>query len=261
MRIACVMCTWEEKQTVPLAIESTKDFVDRYIVVDKDSEDGTVDVIKECRDKWKLDIDIYNRPDLPLYQARLFAFNKANEDWILIQDGDEIFHTDGPNSIFKLKKLLRFRNIVYATPMTTIMGDFLHTNRYFPKQPSHAFLFHNNHTFYLERRGDIPEMMGAKIALSKVYKFNCNVKSPKRMFLRAQFWNEWCIDTDAFKRYDTVEEYAKAKLGTKNLDKYIKEWYNNIYAPLLMPYDEKKFGYYPLVIRKYIERGMIRGHV
>jgi hypothetical protein len=32
------MCTWEEEQMAPLAIESTKDFVDRYIVVDKASE-------------------------------------------------------------------------------------------------------------------------------------------------------------------------------------------------------------------------------
>jgi glycosyltransferase involved in cell wall biosynthesis len=253
------MCTWEERQTVPLAIESTKDFVDRYIVVDKDSKDGTIDVIKKCRDEWKLDMDIYNKPNLLLGEARLFAFRKADEDWILIQDGDEIFHTDGPNSIFNLKKLLRFRSVSYAAPMTTIAGDFLHTRKDFPKQPAHPFLHHNNHTFYLEIRGDGPAMVTVKIYLSKVYKFNCNVKSPERMFLRPYWW-EWCIQTDAFKTYRSVEEYAKAKLGTENLEEHIKKWYKDYYASVLAPYDEKKFGYYPLVIRKYIKRGRIRGY-
>lgn len=45
--VACVMCTWEERQTAPVAIESSKDFVDRFIIVDKGSEDGTARIIEE----------------------------------------------------------------------------------------------------------------------------------------------------------------------------------------------------------------------
>jgi hypothetical protein len=177
----------------------------------------------------------------------------------MIQDGDEIFHTDGPNSIFNLKKLLIFRNVLYAAPMITIAGDFLHTTKDVPKQAPHAFLHHNNHAFYLHRRGDGPEMIGVKIYLLKAYKFNCKVKSPERMFLRTYWW-EWCIGTDAFKRYKSVEEYVKAKLGTENLEEHIKKYYNDYYASILAPYDEKKLGYYPQVIRKYIKRGMTRGY-
>jgi len=261
MKVACVMCTWEEKEMVPLAIESSKDFVDRYVVVDKASEDGTADIIKECMDKWNLNMDIYIKPDLLLRQARMFAVGKVDEEWILIQDGDEVFHTDGPNSIFNLKKLLKFRNVVFCTPMTVLASDFLHTRPPYIQRP-HPFLYHNNHMFYPKKyRDDLPGMVGVRVYLSRVYKFNCcNVKSPKRQFLRLEYWEEWCIKTNAFKEYRSVEEYAKAKLGMENLDEYARKWCKRYYKNVLKPYDEKEYGYYPKVIREYIRRGKIRGY-
>jgi glycosyltransferase involved in cell wall biosynthesis len=252
------MCTWEEEQMAPLGIESTKDFVDRYIVVDKASEDNTVNVIKKCADEWKLNVEIYVKPDLLLRDARMFAIEKVDEDWMLILEGDEVFHTDGPNSIFNLKKLLKYRNVVFLTPQTILAGDLLHTCPPY-KQPPHSFLYQNNNTFYpAELRRDVPEMIGVKIPLSKVYKFNCRVKSPKRAFLR-QYWAEWCQTTNAFEKYGSLEEYVKAKLGSKSLDYYAKEWYDR-YMRTLELYDPKKYGYYPKVIREYIDKANIRGY-
>jgi glycosyltransferase involved in cell wall biosynthesis len=116
------MYTWNERRTVQLAMESTKDFVDRYIIVDKGSDDGTIEAIEECKDKWQLNVDVYVKPGLWLGEARLFAFNSADEEWILVQDGDEIFHTDGPNSIYNLRKFLKFQDVVYAAPMNVLCG-------------------------------------------------------------------------------------------------------------------------------------------
>jgi len=103
-------------------------------------------------------------------------------------------------------------------------------------------------------------MIGARIYFSKVYKFNCRVKSPKRMFLRLKYWEEWCKETNAFKKYRSVEEYAKAKLGTENLDDHAKKWCEEYSKNVLKPFDEKKYGYYPKIIREYIRRGKIRGY-
>jgi len=261
MKVACIMCTWEEQLMAPLAIESSKDFVDRYIVMDNASKDDTVGVIKECGDKWKLDIDIYIRPDLSHRQRRMFAIKKVDEEWVLIQEADEVFHTDGPNSILNLKKLFRLRNVAFLAPMTVLFDDFLHTHPPY-KQPPHLFLYHNNHTFSPPPPAaggwrDFPEMIGVKIQLSKVYKFNCFVKSPKRMFLR-QYWAEWLF-TNAFKKYPNIEEYVKAKLGLDNLNDQVKEWHEKTKSTL-EPYDQKKHGYYPKVIREYISRGKIRGY-
>lgn len=258
MKVACIICTWDEERTVPLAIESSKDFVDRYVIVDKVSEDNTLEVIKECRDKWNLEMDIYVKPELPLPEAIMFAISKIDEEWILIQDADEIFHTDGPNAIGNLKKLLKFRNVVFCAPMIILAGDFLHT-RYPYIQPPHPFLFHNNHTFFLRRHAGFPGYVGVRVYLPKVYKFNCRIKSPKRIFLRLNYWKEWCLETNAFKKYRTVEDYAKAKLGIKDLDSYAEKWCEEYYKNVLKPYDEKRYGYYPKIIREYIKRGMIRG--
>ena len=167
---------------------------------------------------------------------------------------------NGPNSIFNLKKLLKHKNVVYAAPMNTLCGDFLYTRKYLQRQSPHLFLYHNNKTFYIEGRRDLPQMMGITITLPKVYKFNCcGVKSPKRLFLR-QYWSEWCKKTDAFKKYKSIEEYVKVKLKTENLEEHIMQWYNNVYTSLLIPYNEKKYGYYPKVIREAIAQGLIRGH-
>jgi len=243
---------------VPLAIESSKYFVDRYVVVDKASKDGSVDVIRECRDRWHLDVDIYIKPELILSQARMFAVNKLDEEWILIQDGDEVFHRDGPNSVQTLRKFLRVRNVVFCAPMTQLAGDFIHTHAS-RQLPPHPFLYHNNDTFYLQKHGeDLPGIVAARIYLSKVYKFNCKVKSPQRIFLY-QYWGEWCKTTEAYKRYENVEDYVKARLGVKDLSVHVEKWYKR-YVDTLKPYDEKKYGYYPKVIREYINQGKIRGN-
>ncbi|MCS7120839.1 MAG: glycosyltransferase [Candidatus Bathyarchaeota archaeon] len=251
------MCTWNEARMVLLAVESTKDFVDRYIIVDKGSEDGTIELLKKCRDEWKLAMDIYIKPHLIFPEARLFGYQKADEDWILVQDGDEVFHTDGPNSIFHLRKYLRLKNVVYAAPKIVLRGDFLHTDKVFPVMAPHHFLFHNNGTFHIRKGDEAPRFIGVTVYLRKAYIFNCHLKSGKRVFLMLNFWREWCIESEAYKKYSSLEEYAKAKLGVDNIDQIAEEWYRS----RLVPYDEQKFGYYPKVIRKYIKMGMIRGYV
>ncbi|MDH5406960.1 MAG: hypothetical protein OEX80_10530 [Candidatus Aminicenantes bacterium] len=129
---------------VPFALESSKVFVSRYIIVDKDGE--TVPTIKECRDKWDLDIEIYIKPDLTLRESRAFAATKIDEPWILVQDGDEVFHTDGPNAIFYLRRFMDRLNIVLCALLIFLLGDFLHTRSINPQMPPHPFLYRNNGT-------------------------------------------------------------------------------------------------------------------
>lgn len=268
MKIASIMCTWDERQMVPLAIESTKDFVDEYVVVDRDSGDGTVDAIKECAERWGLNIHIHVKPELILRFARLFAIGKADADWVLIHDGDEVFHTDGPNSIFNLK--LDDEVAVYSAPMTYLYGDLLHTYKQLggkkvARQPPHRFLYRNNGTIRLcaNKHGfeclpgddDIPEVDGEEVVLPLVYKFNCNAKPPRRLFLR-QFWFEWCKASDAWMKC-SLEEYVKRKLGVDDLKPAVESWYKKVLSEL-RSYDENKFGYYPKVIREHIKKEAIR---
>ncbi len=249
--VVCIMCTWMEEKMVPLALESSKDFVSRYIVVDKDG--GTVPVIESCRDKWGLDMEIYVKPEMSLRESRAFALTRIDEPWVLIQDGDEVFHTDGPNSINELRKFMDRPHIVLMAPMIHLDGDLWHTSSNNPLQSYHEFLYHNNGTIRkrmkLSFHWDIPMMNGWKTYIPKIFKFNCKIKSPKRLFLR-QFWNEWCIFTVNYLKYSNIEDYVIEELGI-NIENEAKAWYPQ-YIKSLITYDEKRWGYYPEVIRKYI---------
>ena len=71
------------------------------------------------------------------------------------------------------------------------------------------------------------------------------------MFLR-QFWDEWCKDTDAYLEYPTLEEYVAKKLAI-DIESESDDWYRKFLATLI-PYDEKKWGYYPKILRRYLAR-------
>lgn len=245
--VACIMCTWMEEKIVPFAIESSKDFVNRYIIVDKNGE--TIPVIESCRDKWDLDMEIYIKPNMSLRESRAFALTRIKEPWILIQDGDEIFHTDGPNSIHGLRNFMDRHNVLLMTPMNRLCGDIWHTSKTAPQQPHHMFLYHNNGTLKIPSiQGDLPIMKCWKIYLNKTYKFNCAIKSQKRTFLR-MFWREWCQYTEKYIIYPNIEDYVREELGI-NIEVESEKWYKK-YIKSLIPYDEKRWGYYPKVIRKY----------
>lgn len=241
------MCTWMEEKMVPFALESSKDFVSRYIVVDKDG--GTVPVIETYRDKWDLDMDIYIKPKMSLRESRAFALTLIDEPWILIQDGDEVFHTDGPNSIQGLRRFMDRPHIVLMAPKNRLYGDIWHTSPTIPQHSHHKFLYQNNGTLRIPSlQRDFPIMNGWKIYLSKPHIFNCIIKSPKRNFLR-EFWREWCQHSEKYIKYPNIEEYVIEELGI-NIEIEAEKWYKK-YLKSLIPYDEERWGYYPKVIRKY----------
>lgn len=246
--VACVMCTWMEERMVSLALESSRAFVSRYVVVDKDG--STVPAIEACRDGWGLDMEIHVKPEMTLREARAFAVSRIQEPWILVQDGDEVFHTDGPSAVEGLRRFMDRPNIVLSAPMNVLCGDLRHTRPDLPQQPPHKFLYHNNGTVRAPNtERDLPTMDGWRIKLPRPYKFNCQVKSPRRMFLR-QFWKGWCKDSDAHLRYSSLEDYVAGELGI-NIDAGLETWYRD-YMASLIPYDELRWGYYPEVVRRHL---------
>ena len=137
---------------------------------------------------------------------------RIEEPWILVQDGDEVFHTDGPQNIESLRHFMDRENVLICTPMIALMGDLLHVDPELPMMPPHPFLYHNNGTLRASKSTpkpwqgyDLPVMDGWKIGLPKPYKFNCKIKGRRST--------------------------------------------NTSIYPL---YDETKYGSYPEVIRRYL---------
>jgi len=208
--VACIMCVWDEQLMVPLALESSKDFVSRYIVIDKNG--NTAPIIEKYADLWNLNVEIHVKPKMSLREARLFAASKITEPWIMVQDGDEVFHTDGETDISNLRHHMNQENVIFCTRMTVLMGDFKHTRNSTPFQPPHKFLLHNNGTVKGGiTQDDIPDSDSHLITLDGIWKFNCIIKHPKRQYLR-RFWEQWCKETDSYKKYPNIEDYVREEI-------------------------------------------------
>lgn len=187
--VAGLIATWDEGLMIRYALESSKDFVSRYVIIDKDG--STVPYIEECKDAWDLDVEIHVRPELNRRESRAFGITRICEPWILLQDGDEVFHTDGPRSIQSLREFMDRPNVVYCTPIVLLMGDLQHTHPKYPIMPPHPFLYHNNGTIRVRayartREEDLPIMDGWKIGLPEPYKFNCRIKPRVRIGLQGR---------------------------------------------------------------------------
>lgn len=86
--ICCCMIVKNEGQNLPRVLGSVKALVDRVVVVDTGSDDGSPEVARE------LGAEVYLHPwpqekPFDFSAARNIAQSYAREDWILVMDGDD----------------------------------------------------------------------------------------------------------------------------------------------------------------------------
>jgi len=261
--IAGIMSLWNEEDGVELAIKSTKDFVDEYVVVDS-SDDRTRAIIKECRRKWGLDIKIFYRPDMPdLAEKRYWGCTQTKADFCLAVDGSMVFHTDGPNNLAQFKpQAVKFKErgegIMFAFPICYLYGppgDYMHTRVENPILPAHVAFFTNGPRLRPQLGNiklDMPRVEDAGAVYAKFpVMFDAACKKPKRQFLR-RFLSNW-RSAQNYGRWPTLEGFVKTHLGVVDLEPMIAEWWEAM-EKRLIPYDEKKFGYYPKILREVMGR-------
>ena len=83
-KLSVVINARNEEKNLPKAIGSVKDIAHEIVVVDMESEDGTVGVAE------KLGAKIYSHKNVGYVEpARNFALRQAQGDWVLILDADE----------------------------------------------------------------------------------------------------------------------------------------------------------------------------
>lgn len=238
--VVAIMCVWDEQDNVSMAIESTKDFVSRYIVVDKNGD--TVPVIRDVQNRWGLDVEYHVRPELTLREARLFAASRVTEPWILIQDGDEVI--DHAN---ELRKYMKYPNTFFKSRKNVLIKDSYHTQPL--NNGYHNFLYHNNGNLKPHRksRPDIPDYKGRPIYLSEVIRTNLSgLKSPKRLFYYHMYWVKYQT-SGLVSRYPTIEDYVKRHLKEDVTDEEIQTWYSE-YVRSAIPYDPTVQGPKPEVL-------------
>lgn len=285
--VVAIMCLWDEALTLPLALDSTRHFVNEYVIVHKLGMDNTAEVLRLCTAKWKLNVR-YFVSDMTLRQARLFALNltKNYADVYIIQDGDEVFYSSGETAVQKSLALLN--NAGYGmimSKMVYLKQDLVSTMKdsYTPgasnKWGGHTVngvMLVDHPTIFLNIPGaivmhpdlriDVPELDGAyeRITLHRPWKFDVSIKHPLRDFLRRSFL-EWSKAGSP----GTIEQFAE-KHNQQHLDAMragvsttLEETATLRAMALkrqLQRYSEVEWFPYPEAIKKYVDAGRLRGY-
>lgn len=125
-KISVVINTLNEEKELPRAIASVSGFADEIVVVDMESTDSTVVVAK------KLGAKVFTHKRINYVEpTRNFAIGKAQGDWILILDIDEIL----PKTLQKkLLSIIRTsKNDYFRLPRKNIIfGKWIKHSRWWP---------------------------------------------------------------------------------------------------------------------------------
>lgn len=271
------MALWNEENMVPLALDSSKSMVEKYFICNKPSYDNTKDIIFKCKDKWNLNI-FYMESQEKLRKVRRQMTEMAIKEgfkYILIQDGDEIFYTEGMvniKNIFQLlgnyngidsKMICLYKNFSSTLPENNSNSKWHgYSNNNIELIPHPTFFRSESYVGYSDKSGDMPHYRGPTIIHHWPLKFDCKVKTPIRTFLRRHFtpWHdgdyECTIEEYCFKYDPYTIEYLK-KFPGATLQEISEKFYKE--DNFISPYDEKRYFPYPSVIKKYIDRGFLFG--
>jgi glycosyltransferase involved in cell wall biosynthesis len=97
-KISAVINTRNEEQNIRFCLEALK-WCDEIIVVDMESEDKTVEIVREYTDK------IFNHEKVLAFDiARKFAVEQASCEWILLIDADELMPESLSNKLIEISK-------------------------------------------------------------------------------------------------------------------------------------------------------------
>lgn len=119
------MIVRNESNSIERCLDSVKDIIDYYVIVDTGSEDNTIDVIKNYTEKHGLQGEIHQRPWVNFGHNRDEALQlayKANKtNYCFLMDADEIFHYSDAKYFKQLTKPCymvkrKVGNTIYSLP-------------------------------------------------------------------------------------------------------------------------------------------------
>lgn len=252
------MVTYNEAENVEMAIESAKHICNRIVIVDDGSTDNTVEISRHvCKKlKFKNEIIVLKHTG-KIYDTRDLALRRCVGDWILVTDGDFIWHTNGTNDV---KGLLEFtkkftgRNVHVYFPLAFLYGDYWHTMKSTPVGHHHPYFIENvpslrcvkdNRFFRYTTEEEI-----TKVSTSKIYGFHAGGVKSAEMLLYRRFWTPWRELAD-FEKFPTAWDYVRYNVGDDIKGKSKK--YFRDYMRAWVRFNPKKYSYYPEILKKKMQ--------
>lgn len=254
------MVTYNEEENIAMAIESAKHMCDRIVIVDDGSYDRTVEIAKRVCSELNFDnLIIEAKHTGKIYDTRDLALRKCKGDWIVVTDGDFIWHTSGTNDSVGLRWLATKhtgKNAHVYMPLAFLYGDYWHTLKNRPIGYPHPYLVENNPSLrcvkdkrffkYVTKEPIVKEHSNV------VYGFHAGGVKSAEMLLYRRFWTPW-RELGDFKTFPTAWSYATHNVGD-NIPMKAKMYFRD-YMKAWMKFDTDKYGYYPEILKKKMASG------
>lgn len=118
-----------EARFIWYSVRSVIDYVDKILLWDTGSSDGTVEILKEIKKVYKNKVDLKLLSDVTpkeFAKVRSEMLNATKTDWFLMLDGDEVWWDDN------IKKTIKFVNKygdkfdLIVHPTINLVGDIYH---------------------------------------------------------------------------------------------------------------------------------------
>ena len=93
--ISVCITTKNNSETIRRTLESVVDWTDEIVVVDSDSDDGTIEICEQY------DADVYQHEFQGFAQIKRAAIDHASNEWVFVLDADETVPTDLRREIFE----------------------------------------------------------------------------------------------------------------------------------------------------------------
>lgn len=255
MEITACMVTYNEAENIEMAIESAMAICTRIVIVDDGSLDKTVSIAKKTCER--LDIDntiILLKHTGKIYDTRSLALKRCKGDWILVTDGDFIWHTSGTNHVKGLPNLIRKRgseNLHVYSPLAYLYGDYWHTLKTTPVGYPHPYFIKNHSSLKCIRDQRFFKYSTKdpikKLSTTKIFGFHAGGVKSAEMLLYRRFWTPW-RELNNFKKYPTAWDYMKHNVGD-NIALKSKRYFRD-YMLAWMRFNSKKYSYYPKILKK-----------
>jgi glycosyltransferase involved in cell wall biosynthesis len=118
--ICLVMIVKNESKVIRRCIDSVKDYINYWVIVDTGSTDGTQDLIKEIMNEYQIDGELHERPwvDFGYNRTESLEYSEGKADYRLIIDADDVLAVGEENPFMNLtedayKIKIRLNSLAY----------------------------------------------------------------------------------------------------------------------------------------------------
>jgi len=129
MKIAVHTLVKNEARFVWFSVMSVIEYVDRVLLWDTGSTDGTVEILKAIKKRYPKKVELELRGEVSAEEfckVRGEMLQRTEEDWFLVVDGDEIWWDESISKAIKLLKEKGGKLESVVVPTINLVGDIYH---------------------------------------------------------------------------------------------------------------------------------------